>query len=121
MGNVFKSLNRVEEAVKSFQAALDLYVAHNNSTGIWQTADDLARAFLILSEKNSEQFAELVDHAKRMSGIATAAAGEVWNLLRNEPGRLADLSDQMINLTITRCHIAGTTNDPTDSWELRRL
>jgi tetratricopeptide (TPR) repeat protein len=101
-GNAYRRLDRLKEGIAALQQALTLHRQHENLTGVWETADDLTRVYLDLAEKNQREFDDLVKAAARLSDVAMEAASEIWNILRDEPGRLADLSDQMIHLTLTR-------------------
>ncbi len=95
---------------KRLQEAVVIYLEDENHIGIWGAADDLSRTYATLSKKRPDESAQWLERASKISDNASAAGTEVWNTLREE-GRLADLSEQMTNHTVTRCEIAGMNED----------
>ena len=106
LGNAYRQLGKIDNGIRCLQEAITINTNHRNHVGIWNTADDLSRAYLELAASRPNEQAAWVEQASNVSNLASASSTEVWKALRHEPGRLADLSDQMANHTATRCEIA---------------
>ncbi|QDU80754.1 CHAT domain protein [Polystyrenella longa] len=113
-GNTYRKLDRTEEGVSSLMQALILYSTSLDDMGTWRVADDLSRAFLTFGLERPEENDQWLEKAGEMSDIAMAAGTQVWQTLCNEEDRLADLSEQMINLATTRCEIAMLEESPNE-------
>lgn len=114
IGNAYRTLGRIDEGIRELHEAIKIYSEQRDQFAIWSTADDLSRAYLVLADTRPNNRENWLRLASDVSNIASAAGSEVWKVLREEPGRLADLSDQMANHTVTRCEIAELTDDPMD-------
>ena len=112
IGNTLRQQSNLDQGIQHLHDAMGAYQEHQNLMGLWSTADDIARCYIIKGVKDPGKFTEWLNAAKQMAFLATAFSNEVWKSLQGEPGRLADLSDRMLNHTATRCEISLLEDEP---------
>ncbi|MBY0232327.1 MAG: CHAT domain-containing protein [Gemmataceae bacterium] len=114
IGNAYRMLDRVDDGIQALHQAVSIYRELENHMGIWRATDDLSRAYLVLAGRRPAEREQWVEMASRTSDGASCAGTEVWRTLQDEEGRLADLSDQMLAHTVTRCELASIREKPMD-------
>ena len=113
-GNAYRTLGQISDGIEFLRKAVQIYRDEQNCMGLWVTEDDLSRAFLTLADLHPDEAERWVAFASVASDEASRAGTSVWQTLQSEEGRLADLSDQMINHTVTRCELAGLNGSSFD-------
>jgi len=68
--------------------AIELQMKHEDNAGLWETADDLARAYLNLADIRRAEHSRWLALADESEMVASIASTQVWNMLRSEPLRL---------------------------------
>ena len=95
------------QALRHLMKALDHYIQVDDVPGQWRVCDDLARLWLIWSESAEGDSAQMecFKNAMAVSTGAANAAARLWRIRGATEGRLADLSDQLLNHTMTHCEV----------------
>lgn len=111
IGNAYRTIGDNNTGIRYLHAAMEVFRDHENKSGLWSAADDLSRAYLKVATERPEERSKWIELAAQTSDIATFASTEVWNTAVAEKGRLADLSEQLVNHTVTKCDLAGIRDD----------
>ena len=95
------------QALRHLMEALNHYVQVDDLPGQWRVSDDLARLWLIWSECAEDDVARAKCFGEAMTAStgAAMAAARLWRIRGATEGRLADLSDQLLNHTMTHCEV----------------
>lgn len=106
IGNVLAHLGRLKEAGGFHMEALHIYMDEKNHAGVWMTGDDLSRVLYEMASeaRDSPESETWLQQAVNYSLMAGFSAEQVWRKAQAE-GRLADLSEQLLNHTMTRCEL----------------
>ncbi len=112
IGNSYRQKDQTERGISFLFKAIHAHQEISNTMGVWAVADDISRGFLSLSLDHPNKQNEHIENARRMSDIAFAAGCEIWKTLKGQEKRLAELSDQMLNLAVTRCELAMLEESP---------
>lgn len=108
LGLIFRQKDEtLSEALSHFMAALNHYIKRDDVPGQWRVCDDLARLWLIWSgcaEDIADQ-RKCEREAMTASIGAAMAASRLWRTRNTSEGRFADLSEQLLNHTMTHCEV----------------
>jgi tetratricopeptide (TPR) repeat protein len=107
LGNAYRSIGQVERGIGLLHEAVTLSMEADNTNSSWQVSDDLARAYLTMASDRPGEADQWISLASKASDVATICATKMWNTIGEDEGRLADLSEQLVNHAITRCDIAA--------------
>lgn len=111
IGNAYKSAGDLNAAFRHMRNAMDAFIAQENHMGMWRTADDLTRVYLMKSSQDAQNAEKWIRQARMIASIADHAVNEVWSRSRSETGRLADLADQLLNHVVTLVDLSLVEGD----------
>lgn len=109
IGNIERLSDNIDLSIANLFEATKLYLKTDNKAGMWRVWDDLARSYVDKSrqpEMEEQEREKWAEHAFNAAITAAYFAEELWKLATNSEGRMADLSDQFANHTLTLCETA---------------
>jgi tetratricopeptide (TPR) repeat protein len=111
-GNALFAMGKAHEAARLLSKAAVLFLEHGNKMGQWAAMDDLSRVYLELAERDAVKKSDWLELAQDANMYASGISAMVWKTFRGDPGRLKDLSEQLVNMTMTGCMIAIEADSP---------
>lgn len=109
LGNIAKFSGNLDEAISKLHKAGKIYLSKRDMAGSWRIWDDLARVYFsksCIADVSEEEREKWAHHAFDASLTAAFFMEQLWRLALSSEGRMADLSDQFANHTITLSEIA---------------